>query len=235
MIAASYAPEDRHGLAYAILLRIANGYTLARRLLAGGSHFWFVQRGVIGGAGPSQHVDGRAGLQLLAERFVELDRTTAGGTEIFRVADRFHRMAAAEAAVRLDAFTTSGSSGDAPVVEVEGLRIIAVDAPLAPAREYRVADREITRASADELRAAFHRAPARSCPPKVCAGCDTVFTPTDGRQRRCPTCRMPAPAERGTHGARVYRRKSCARCGQEFQPTGPRAAYCQRLDCGSAA
>lgn len=51
--------------------------------------------------------------------------------------------------------------------------------------------------------------------------CQRCAHGVDGDRRFCPTC-----SQRG-HGERTYQPKSCTKCGAEFQPTGPRAQFCE--------
>lgn len=63
--------------------------------------------------------------------------------------------------------------------------------------------------------------------------CQRCACGVDGRARFCPECerrRRPAPKSR-----RTCARKPCARCRQEFLPTGPRALYCDRCRRSAAA
>lgn len=45
-----------------------------------------------------------------------------------------------------------------------------------------------------------------------------------GRARLCRACDPP----KGTNQQRSYPPKPCAKCGYNFQPTGPRALWCDR-------
>ena len=58
--------------------------------------------------------------------------------------------------------------------------------------------------------------------------CQVCAHGVEGNGRLCPACTAAAKKRAGeTRVARgVYAPKPCTRCGQTFQPTGPRSAYC---------
>jgi len=83
-----------------------------------------------------------------------------------------------------------------------------------------------------------------------CKGCDATLSVAAGKlaavdaaTRRCTAkpvaASKPKPAPVRELRPRLegyrYRERDCARCGESFQPSGPRSLYCRRPECDARA